>query len=88
MLVEITAIEHHPPVIMITGHGDEELEYLSFRMGVSGYAAKDRTLSVMLPDAVEWAMADARLKSGRVDGEEDDEMRRLHREKPGALVFT
>ncbi|MHB8894668.1 MAG: response regulator, partial [Candidatus Geothermincolia bacterium] len=33
LLDEITAIEHHPPVVMITGHGDEELAYLSFRMG-------------------------------------------------------
>jgi len=62
MLDEIASVDGHPPVIMITGHGDEELAYLSFRMGASGYAAKDRKLSVVLPDAIEWAMADARLK--------------------------
>jgi chromosome segregation ATPase len=55
---------------MITGHGDEELASLAFRMGASGYAAKDRKLSVVLPDAVEWALDDATLKreaTGEVD---------------------
>jgi len=65
MLDEITAADGHPPVVMITGHGDEELAYLSFRMGASGYAAKDRKLSVSLPEAVEWALADAALKKSR-----------------------
>ena len=65
MLDEITAADEHPPVVMITGHGDEELAYLSFRMGASGYAAKDRKLSVSLPEAVEWALADAALKKSR-----------------------
>jgi len=65
MLDEITAADDHPPVVMITGHGDEELAYLSFRMGASGYAAKDRKLSVSLPEAVEWALADAALKKSR-----------------------
>lgn len=59
MLDEITAIKGHPPVVMITGHGDEELAYLSFRMGASGYASKDRKLPVMLGEAVEWALAQA-----------------------------
>jgi DNA-binding response OmpR family regulator len=63
MLDEITSVEGHPPVVMITGQGDEELAYLSFRMGASGYAAKDRHLSVMLAEAVEWALADAAEKN-------------------------
>ncbi|MHB8896961.1 MAG: response regulator, partial [Candidatus Geothermincolia bacterium] len=71
LLDEITAIEHHPPVVMITGHGDEELAYLSFRMGASGYAAKNKKLSVVLPDAVEWAIADATMKKSRGADEED-----------------
>jgi DNA-binding NtrC family response regulator len=62
MLDEITAREGHPPVVMITGRGDEELAYLSLRMGASGYAAKDSKLSVMLVEAVEWALADDSLK--------------------------
>jgi len=63
MLDEIASVEGHPPVVMITGQGDEELAYLSFRMGASGYAAKDRHLSVMLAEAVEWALADAAEKN-------------------------
>jgi two-component system sensor histidine kinase/response regulator len=71
MLDEITSEPGHPPVVMITGHGDEELAYLSFRMGASGYAAKDRKLSVALPEAIEWAMADAALKRGSGAEQED-----------------
>jgi DNA-binding NtrC family response regulator len=70
MLDEISARTDHPPVVMITGHGDEELAYLAFRMGASGYAAKDRKLSVVLPDAIEWALADATLKR-EATGDED-----------------
>lgn len=77
MLDEISAQPDHPPVVMITGHGDEELAYLSFRMGASGYAAKDRKLSVVLPDAVEWALADAELKRDRAAGESDQRLEGL-----------
>lgn len=73
MLDEITASDPHPPVVMITGHGDEELAYLSFRMGASGYAAKNRKLSVVLPDAVEWAIADSRM--ARANGPEREDAR-------------
>lgn len=68
LLDEITAAEEHPPVVMITGHGDEELAYLSFRMGAAGYASKDRKLSVVLPDAIEWALADAVHKRAQAAG--------------------
>jgi DNA-binding NtrC family response regulator len=77
MLDEIVAAAQHPPVIMITGHGDEELAYLAFRIGASGYAAKDRKLSVILPDEVEWAMADARLKESVGKGRDDGRLEGL-----------
>ncbi len=77
MLDEITAAESHPPVVMITGHGDEELAYLAFRMGAAGYAAKNRKLSVVLPDAVEWAMADAKLKESGGRGKSDGRLEGL-----------
>ncbi len=76
MLDEITGVEGHPPVVMITGHGDEELAYLSFRMGASGYAAKDRNLSAMLSEAVEWALADAAEKRAILTRRELMETRR------------
>ena len=62
MLDEITAQPDHPPVVMITGRGDEELANLSFRMGASGYAVKEKNLSVMLIQAIEWALADTATK--------------------------
>ena len=63
MLDEITSEPGHPPVVMITGHGDEELAYLSFRMGASGYAPKGSNLSVTLIEAAEWALADAESRN-------------------------
>lgn len=77
MLDEITSADEHPPVVMITGHGDEELAYLTFRMGASGYAAKDRKLSVSLPEAVEWALADAALKKSRGGDKSDQRLEGL-----------
>ena len=52
----------HPPVIMVTGHGDEETAARSFRSRASGYVVKDAKLPEMLVDAVEKALAEISLK--------------------------
>jgi len=52
----------HPPVIMVTGHGDEETAARSFRSRASGYVVKDAKLPEMLVDAVEKAIAEISLK--------------------------
>jgi len=52
----------HPPVIMVTGHGDEETAARSFRSRASGYVVKDAKLPELLIDAVEKALAEISLK--------------------------
>ncbi|MBU1672025.1 MAG: PAS domain S-box protein [Actinobacteria bacterium] len=63
LLDEITDGIEHPPVIMVTGHGDEEIAARSFRSRASGYVVKDESLPEMLGEAVKKAIAQISLKS-------------------------
>lgn len=56
LLEEITLLENHPPVVMVTGKGDEETAANSFHASAAGYVMKDDRLSVMLPAVVERAL--------------------------------
>jgi len=58
LLEEITSTDDHPPAIMVTGHGDEEIAVGAFRLGASGYMVKDKKMRTMLTEAVK----DARRK--------------------------
>ncbi len=62
LLDEITTSIEHPPVIMVTGHGDEETAARSFRSRASGYVVKDARLPDMLSGAVEKALSEIALK--------------------------
>lgn len=62
LLDEITQSLEHPPVIMVTGYGDEETAARSFRSRASGYVVKDNRLPAMLAEAVEKALAEISLK--------------------------
>jgi PAS domain S-box-containing protein len=71
LLDEITGSVEHPPVIMVTGYGDEETAARSFRSRASGYVVKDDRLPAMLSEAVEKALAEISLK--RIEKELLDE---------------
>src|SRR5450759_112695 len=63
LLDEITAGGRpHPPVIMVTGHGDEETAARSFQSRASGYVVKDAKLPELLLEAVEKALAEISLQ--------------------------
>ena len=62
LLREINEIETPPAVIMVTGYGDERTAAKSFKLGASGYVVKDKRLSTLLPDAVEHAISEVRLR--------------------------
>ncbi len=62
LLEEIKAMENPPPVIMVTGRGDERVAASSLRLGASSYIVKDDRLVPMLVEAVEKALADTHLK--------------------------
>ncbi|MHB8894392.1 MAG: sensor histidine kinase [Candidatus Geothermincolia bacterium] len=51
-LREITSLDEPPPVIMVTGHGDENTAVEAFRSGAAGYVVKDARMGTLLVDAV------------------------------------
>lgn len=53
LLREITSREDHPPVIMVTGHGNEEIASEALRMGAVSYVLKDDKMATVLPEAIE-----------------------------------
>jgi len=62
LLGEINEMDSPPPVIMVTGHGDEQTAVESFKQGANGYVVKDKRLSTLFVDAVEHALSDVRLR--------------------------
>lgn len=67
MLEELTSEEDHPPVIVFTGHGSEEIASTCSILGASGYVIKGKTLTHMLRGAVEKAVAEVRLKNAEAE---------------------
>ncbi|MBN1288320.1 MAG: PAS domain S-box protein [Actinobacteria bacterium] len=62
LLEEIKSEKGNPAVIMVTGHGDEQVATESFRLGASSYVVKDQRLSSLLPDAVDHALSEVALR--------------------------
>ena len=56
LLEEITSQKDHPPVVMVTGKGDEKTAVDAFLAGAAGYVMKDTRLSIMLPAVIEKAL--------------------------------
>lgn len=52
LLKEIAAINEHPPVIMVTGQGDEETAAQAIEHGVDGYVVKDNRLATLFPATI------------------------------------
>ena len=65
LLQEISALPGAPPVIMVTGHGDEQVATEAFRLGVSGYVLKDQRMPDMLHDAIHKALIGRELSETR-----------------------
>lgn len=61
ILKEIKSKDQSPPVIMVTGHGDERIATESFRHGASSYVVKDQRLVSLLTDAMEHAISEIAL---------------------------
>ncbi|MBN1289439.1 MAG: PAS domain S-box protein [Actinobacteria bacterium] len=71
LLEEIESMDNPPPVIMVTGHGDEEVASKSFTLGASGYVVKDNRISIMLPKAVDHALSQLALKKAEEEAEKE-----------------
>lgn len=57
LLKDIARDDAHPPVVMVTGRGEEESAVTAFHAGASGCVMKDEKLDVMLPAVLERALA-------------------------------
>ncbi len=65
LLEEINAREDAPPVVMVTGHGDERTAISAFKKGASGYVVKDMRLSTMLVEQARSALARAEVEKAK-----------------------
>lgn len=77
LLSEITLRPDHPPVIMVTAHGDEDIAALSLRLGASGYVVKDKKMRSMLTEAVSSALDELALRKAEEELRESEERYRL-----------
>jgi len=60
-LRELQEIPCAPPVIMVTGHGDEQAAVAAFKLGASGYVVKDGRMPTMIVEEARSALARAEL---------------------------
>ncbi len=56
LLQEITSVEDHPPVIIVTGQGGERTVVEAFRLGAAGYVIKGLDMSAILSEALDKAI--------------------------------
>ncbi len=56
LLGEIAGAEEHPPVIMMTGHGDEHVASDASKLGAAGYVVKDARMGTLLVEGIERAV--------------------------------
>lgn len=52
LLSEIRCLEEPPPVIMVTGNGDERIASEAFQLGAAGYVVKDGRAGALLPETI------------------------------------
>ncbi len=62
LLEEIAGDADHPPVIMVTGRGGEEVASEAFRLRAAGYVVKDNRLPSTLPEIVNGTLNEIALK--------------------------
>ena len=70
LIKEIVREEEHPPVIMVTGQGDETTASLAIDLGVDGYVVKDIRMTAMLARAVEGALEKEKFRQSLLESEQ------------------
>lgn len=69
LLEEIIGAENAPPVIIVTGRGDEETAARCLQAGAAGYVIKDQSLSTNLLPAIDRALELARAEAALRESE-------------------
>ncbi|MBN2169426.1 MAG: PAS domain S-box protein [Actinobacteria bacterium] len=63
---EITAPKNHPQVIIVTGHGSEEIAAQAFQSGASGYIPKGDELFKLIPQSLKQALDELKRKEAEL----------------------
>ena len=89
LLEELAAVGEHPPVIMVTGHGDEKTAVSAFKLGAAGYVVKDLRLSTLLIQEISQALNAVALKNTEQELRHNEERYRQMFENmsSGAVVY-
>ena len=72
LLQEFKKGDDSPPVILVTGRGDEHVAARAFLLGASGYVIKDLRLNTMLAAAVHKALTEIALRKAEAAAEASD----------------
>jgi PAS domain S-box-containing protein len=72
LLQEFKKAKDSPPVILVTGRGDEHVAASAFMLGASGYVIKDLRLNTMLAAAVHKAVTEIALKKAEAAVQESE----------------
>jgi len=76
LLEKIAEVRDHPPVIMVTGQGDEAIASQAFRLHASGYVVKDNKLPALLPEVVGGALDEMALRKAEARVRRSEETQR------------
>ncbi|MBN1288212.1 MAG: PAS domain S-box protein [Actinobacteria bacterium] len=87
LLSEIQKMDSPPPVVMVTGHGDEQVAVSAFKLGVSGYVVKDNRMKTLLVEEARSALARHELARVEKELEEKAEERALLLDNIPTLVW-
>jgi DNA-binding response OmpR family regulator len=59
LLQELIGMSNPPPVVMVTGHGDDHVAEKAFDLGATGYVLKDERMLETLASTAKKALAEA-----------------------------
>lgn len=86
LMEEILSAEVHPPVVMVTGKGDEKTAARACRVGALGYVVKDQKLNTMLVSVVQNALE--RAHATKLQSNSETRYRRLFESaRDGILIL-
>lgn len=88
LLAEINSVKAAPPVVMVTGHGDEGVAVRSFELGASGYVVKDARMKALLGVAAQNALAADAQKKAELALRESEARYRLLTDRMNDILWT